>query len=53
MIVMKSPRLSVTVYEVFFGGEGIETHRASCVELLGRDADLGAKAELSAVGKAC
>ena len=37
---------------VFVGGEGLGGKGAAGVELLGRDADLGAQAKLAAVGEA-
>ena len=44
--------LSVSVNDILGGGERGQTHRTARVQLLGRNADLRAEAELKAVGKA-
>src|SRR4051812_16541588 len=51
-ILVTSDDLAVPSDDVLAGGELLEGHGASCVELLGGDADLGAEAEALAVDPA-
>ena len=43
--------LSVSINDIFGGGQGQKSHGASGMKLLGADADLCPKAELKAVGE--
>src|SRR5579862_5403821 len=45
------PDLSVAVDDVLIRGQLAQPHRTAGVQAVGRDADLGAKAELVAVGE--
>ena len=45
------PHLSLSVDEPLGGAQLLQAHRASGVELLGGNADLGSQAELEAVGE--
>ena len=47
-----SANLSASVNEVLVGRQRVQTHGAACVQLLGGDTDLSAKAKLTAVGEA-
>ena len=48
-----SADLTVSVDLVFIGGQLLQTHGASCVQLLCADADLGTKSKFKSIRKAC
>ena len=41
--------LPVSIYNIFCAGQRIQSHRSSCVKLLGTDADLRAKSEFKSI----
>ena len=45
--------MSVTVDDIFVGGQFPQTHGASCMELLGGDTHFAAKSKFAAVRKSC
>ena len=51
--IPSTPYLPLPEYQIFIGGQSLETHGPPRMELLGADAYLRAEAEFSAVAKSC